>query len=62
MITFETQEDFEDAVMLVLHKRLCVNVEASDGYGWGRVNVMLNDVKSLEDIDSAGDSFNVTTS
>lgn len=62
MITFETQEDFEDAVMQVLYKRLCVNVEVSDGYGWGRVNVMLNDVKSLEDIDSAGDSFNVTTS
>lgn len=61
MITFETQEDFEDVVMEVLYKRLCINVKASDGYGWGRIVVTLDDVQNLEEIDSAGDSFNITT-
>ena len=42
MITFETQEDFEDAVMQVLHKRLSIDVNvASRGYGYGVVKVEL---------------------
>lgn len=40
MITFETQEEFENAVMDVLKKRLCITVNS---FGESSVTVRLTD-------------------
>ena len=35
MITFETQEEFEDAVMEVVRKRLTIESRTESDYGYG---------------------------
>lgn len=55
MITFETQEDFDKAVMDTLHKYLKVQLFMYEEYGVVRTSVTLINEKSCEDIDSAKD-------
>lgn len=55
MITFETQEDFDKAVMDTLHKYLKVQLFMYEEYGVVRTSVTLINEKSCADIDSAKD-------
>lgn len=59
MITFETQEDFEDAVMAVLRSRLYLSSEKSRDYGY-RGNIEETIELSLKDIKSQFDSTSIT--
>lgn len=55
MITFETQEDFDKAVMDALHKYLQVHLFMSEEYGSVHTSVTLFDAQSGADIDSEKD-------
>lgn len=61
MITFETQEDFDKAVMDTLHKYLKVQLFMYEEYGVVRTSVTLINEKSCEDIDSAKDYCTVNS-
>lgn len=55
MITFETQEDFDKAVMDALHKYLKVQLFMYEEYGVVRTSVTLFDAQSGAEIDSGKD-------